>query len=269
MDRRAVIQTCRTLLRPIASLLLKCGLTWREFSVISKAIFVDVAGEEYGIKGRRTNISRVSILTGISRKEVRHQRELLDSEPEDLPNKTTDATRVLSGWHQDKYFLDQSGKPRVLPLSGEISFTHLCHRYGGNVPVTAMLKELKRVNAVAENSTGTLTVLRRYYMPVSFDAEWMLNAGTVFADLGKNINYNLQADTDKTTRFLGRATNHTIPVKALPEFRQFLEQEGQKFLEQVDAWLTEHGSDTNSDMTRLGVGLFQIQDTITDRGLRQ
>jgi hypothetical protein len=265
MDRRAIIQTCRTLLRPIASLLLKCGMTWREFSIISKAIFVDVASEEYGIKGRQTNISRMSILTGISRKEVRRQRELLDSAPEiDLPNKTTDATRLLSGWHQDKNFLDQNGKPRVLSLQGEASFSELCHRYGGNVPATAMLKELKRVNAVAENSTGTLTVLRRYYMPVSFDAEWILNAGTVFADLGTNINYNLQSDTEENpSRFLGRATNHAIPVEALPEFQKFLEQQGQEFLEQIDVWLTEHGSNTESDTTRLGVGLFQIQDTIT------
>jgi len=265
MDHRAVIQTCRTLLRPIASLLLKCGMTWREFSVISKTIFVDIAGREYGIRGRRTNISRVSILTGISRKEVRRQRELLDGEPEiDLPNKTTDATRLLSGWHQDQSFLDENGQPRVLPLHGEISFTELCRCYGGNVPVTAMLKELIRVNAVAQGSAGTLTALRRYYMPVSFDAEWILNAGAVFADLGTNINCNLQIDAENTSRFLGRATNHAIPVRVLPEFQLFLEDQGQKFLERIDAWLTEHSSDTEPDTTRLGVGLFQIQDATTD-----
>lgn len=242
-------------------------MTWREFASISKTTFVEVASEEYGIKKRQTNISRVSILTGISRKEVRRQRELLDSEPEiNLPNKTTDATRLLSGWHQDEVFLDNNKKPLALPLHGEASFTELCHRYGGNVPVTAMLKELKRVNAVAENGTDKLTVLRRYYMPVSFDAEWILNAGSVFADLGININYNLQNDAENPSRFLGRATNHSIPVKALPDFRDFLEQQGQEFLEQIDSWLTQHGSDIESNTIRVGAGLFQIQDTDKDRG---
>jgi hypothetical protein len=66
---------CGALLRPIASVVLKCGMTWREFSELSKSVFVSVATDEFGIRGRPTNISRVSILTGISRKEVKRQSE--------------------------------------------------------------------------------------------------------------------------------------------------------------------------------------------------
>ncbi len=112
MDNKAIILACRLLLRPIASLLLKCGLTWREFSAISKSVFVDVASREYGIKGRPTNISRISILTGINRREVRRQRQSLASDSDsELPNKTTDATRLLSGWHQDAEIVDKDGQP--------------------------------------------------------------------------------------------------------------------------------------------------------------
>ena len=78
LDRCAVVQTCRVLLRPIASLLLKCGMTWREFSELSKGVFVAVASDEHGLNGRPTNVSRVSILTGVSRKEIARVRGLLD-----------------------------------------------------------------------------------------------------------------------------------------------------------------------------------------------
>ena len=275
MDNKSIILACRWLLRPIASLLLKCGLTWREFSAISKLVFVDVASSEYGIKGRPTNISRISILTGINRREVRRQRQLLAGVTSDasdaddaLPNKTTDATRLLSGWHQDKEFLGNDGQPRALPLEdGEVSFKGLCRRYGGDVPVSAMLKELKRVGAVEQGADGNLRALLRYYMPVTLDAEWILNAGSVLADLGRNLNHNLQAGDDNPSQFMGRAVNRSVLVEALPEFREFLEQQGQEFLEEIDTWLTERSTDDeNANTMRLGVGLFHIEDTTDVRG---
>ena len=107
-------RACRQLLRPIASVVLKCGMTWKEFSDLSKSVFVEVASGEFGIRGRPTNVSRVSILTGISRKEVKRQRLLLEASEPGAATKTTDATRLLSGWHQDPDFLDDRGQP--LPL---------------------------------------------------------------------------------------------------------------------------------------------------------
>jgi len=98
LDAKSLIHSaCRQIVRPLASMLLRCGMTWKEFSDLSKSLFVQAATEEYGIKGRPTNISRVSILTGISRKEVKRQRELLEDDEPIVKRKTTDATRVLSG----------------------------------------------------------------------------------------------------------------------------------------------------------------------------
>jgi len=242
-------------------------MTYREFADISKSAFVEVAGEEYGIKGRLTNVSRVSLLTGISRKEVKRQRELLEQPDEQPAGKTTDATRVLSGWYQDSDFLNDDGHPLVLPLDGGgATFTKLCARYAGDIAVTTMSKELKRVGAIAEDDGGRLTAQRRYYMPTPFDPQWIMNAGSVFADLGANINHNLVADDDHPSRFLGRATDDMIDASAIPEFREFVEKHGGPFLELVDDWLANHrakqstGKHRASDRrVRLGLGMFLIQ----------
>lgn len=264
--RAAGLAACRALLRPIASLLLKCGLTWREFAAVSKGVFVAVAGTEYGLRGRPTNLSRVSILTGINRKEVARLRDLEASATPTGPGRTTDATRVLSGWHQDPEFLDERGQPRVLAeTGGGGSFEQLCRRYGGDVPASAMRKELKRVGAIAEEGHG-LRALRRFYMPVPFDPQWLENAGTMLRDLGSGISYNLSLTEGEPTRFIGRAANDGIDPDALPAFRAFLEAEGQAFLERVDAWLTAHAAaptDSNPKprsrpAVRLGVGVFSI-----------
>ncbi|MBM4221939.1 MAG: hypothetical protein FJ170_08335 [Gammaproteobacteria bacterium] len=269
LTHRAALQACQSLLRSIARLLLKCGITWREFADLGKSVLVEVASHDYGIKGRLTNVSRVAILTGIQRKEVRRLRDLLAAEGPPLPSKTSDATRVLSAWHQDPDFTDARGLPRVLPESGpEASFELLCRRHGGDIPAGAVLKELLRVGAVEESADG-LKVLRRYYMPVRFDPQWLLNAGSMLGDLGASITHNLDASARDPARFIGRATNETIDPALAAEFRAFIEAEGQQFLERVDAWLTAHetsgkrnGGGTPAGGLRVGVGVFAIQDKV-------
>ncbi len=277
LDRCAVVQTCRVLLRPIASLLLKCGMTWREFAEVSKSVFVAVASQDYGLNGRPTNVSRVSILTGVSRKEVARVRGLIEQEAAPLPNKTTDATRLLSGWHQDPDFITATGEPRVLPAEGTgASFAALWQRYGGDVPVTSMRKELERAGAITSLPDGSLRVERRYFMPRHFDPQWILNAGSMLADLGAGITHNLDVAAEAPAlpavvpskvaarRFIGRATSDSVDVEARPEFEAFVEQRGQEFLEAVDKWLTEHEARPASGgvrkRMRLGLGVFLIAD---------
>jgi Family of unknown function (DUF6502) len=271
VDRAAVVQTCRVLLRPIASLLLKCGMTWREFAAVSKSVFVAVASEDYGLNGRPTNVSRVSILTGVSRKEIARVRALLEQEAEPLPNKTTDATRLLSGWHQDPEFLTPDGEPRVLPAEGAgASFAALWRRYGGDVPVTSMRKELERAGAITTLPDGALRAERRYFMPRRFDPQWILNAGSMLRDLGTGITHNLDVGTELPSagggppqkRFIGRATSDSVDAAALPEFEAFVEKNGQEFLERIDKWLTEHEArpapGAARKRMRLGLGVFLI-----------
>jgi len=258
-------------MRPIASLLMRCGMTWKEFAELCKSVFVEVASEEYGIRGRKTNVSRTAILTGISRKEVKRQRDLLEAERPITSGKTTDATRVLSGWHQDARFTDSQGNPLELPLEGgNPSFNELIDRYGGDIPRGAMLKELKAAKAVIETEPGTLRAIRRHYMPVQFDPERLSVAGFVLGDIGDTVNYNLTRDEQMPSRFLGSAINEHIDPKALPAFREFMEGEGEQFLERLDDWLSKHelASDATADKqrVRLSVGVYASEDINSQRG---
>jgi hypothetical protein len=60
------------------------------------------------------------------------------------------------------------------------------------------------------------------------------------------------------------AVNDRIPATVLKEFRRVLEQEGQAFLERMDAWLAEHqvppSQGAEAELLRLGVGVYHIQD---------
>jgi len=263
-SKSATQQACRLLLRPIASMVLKCGMTWKEFSDLSKSTFVEVATDEYGIKGRPTNISRVSILTGIARKEVKRQRDLLRNESPVDKGKTTDASRVLSGWHQDPLYLDTDGNPKSIPESGAVpSFESLCATYGGDISRTAMQKELEKTRAVERTPGGKLKAISRFYQPAVHDDENLRWAVSLIRDLVETMNNNVFLDDSHVARFGRKAENEHMPVSAIPAFRKFLEQRGQAFLEEVDDWLTEQvANDTikTTKYVRIGVGMFAIED---------
>ena len=264
LDQNALLSAIRAILRPIVGLLLKFGLPYREFVELAKSVFVEVASSDYGIRGRPTNISRVAILTGLSRKEVKRQRDLLAAEEPAPANKTSAATRVLSGWYQDEDFLNKNGKPRKLRSdSSRNQFEDLCSRYAIEIPPSTMLKELIRVGAVEETTDGELKVKLRYYMPTQLDPQWIMNAGSYLADLTTTINHNLSVEEGSSTQFIGRATEPEIPVDLEPKFQQFVAEQGQQFLETIDDWLADHRvsikENPDTETIRLGAGVFFIR----------
>jgi hypothetical protein len=263
-SKSALAACCRGLLRPLARLLLRSGLSWKEFAEIAKGAYVQVATDEFGIRGRPTNVSRVAILTGIGRREVRRQRAALDAAPETVPTYLNAATRVLAAWHQEPEFLDAAGKPLDLPAQGASpSFEELWRRHGGDLPMGALLKELQNVGAVQALPDKQLRVLQRAYIPSRLDPEKVLRAGTVFEDFGNTVVHDLLAQPGETLRFERRASNTLVDARALPEFRKLVESEGQAMLERIDAWLTAHSVDADqvpaARAVRLGVGVYHIQ----------
>jgi hypothetical protein len=261
-NKETILAAFRLIFRPIAKILLFAGITWKEVSEVCKATMVEVASAEYGIKGRPTNASRVAILTGFTRKEVGRLRNVLASEDTQVNDRMNHATRVLSGWYSDVDFRGDGGAPAALsPDSDGASFADLCKRYASDVPATTMLKELKKVGAVVEGDDGQLIVQTRYYMPRKMDPELVLSSGSVMQDLGNTVAHNLYRDTGEAARFERRAHNTRIPASARSRFQDFLEDEGQAFLERVDQWLTDNEiqNESTEKVIRLGLGAYWIE----------
>jgi len=265
-----VLTACRLALRPLVRLLLKSGVTWREFEEVAKTAYVEVATDEFGVRGRPTNISRVAILTGINRRDVRKHRALAETDVPPAPQAMNAAQRVLSGWYQDAEFLEAGGSPLEIPVEGPgASFLELWRRYGGDIPMRALLKELLAAESVKETSDGRMKVLSRTYIPPQADPAKTLRAGSVMEDLGRTVVHDLLAPPGAPLRFERRAENDAVDPRHLNEFRKYLDEQGMKLLENVDAWLTEHQVNPDKDSSRapirLGVGVYHIQDD-KDRG---
>jgi hypothetical protein len=265
-SRQQILGASRQWLQPLTHVLIRGGITWREFAELARAAYVNVATQKFGKRGRPTNVSRTAVLTGLSRRDVRKQRELLTQAPPVAGGYVTKASLVLSTWHLDAEFLDKKGQPATLPIEGERrSFAALVQRCaGGDVPMTTLLKELIDAGAVRLRGKDRLQVLQRSYIPHPLDEQLVRLWGSVLTDIATTYVHNLTKAPKLPARFERAAVNDRIDARALPEFRKFLEHEGQAFLERIDAWLTAHqvapDSDRAGEAIRLGVGTYHIQD---------
>jgi len=258
-----VLRACRAMLRPIVRMLLKSGIVHRDLMRVTREVYVDVARSEFGLGGRPTSISRTALLTGLARKEVRRIMDLMDTGGDICfePAAQDRITRVLSGWFQDKEYLTRDGQPLALPVDGPApSFASLKARYGGDVPASAILRELLNCGNVQKTADGLLLPVYRNYAPNPAEPEHVLRAGSVIEDIGNTVVRNLYRDTNKMKWLERRATNTKIPEHLLPEFREKLSTEAQRFLEQIDAWMSQHeAADETQKTIRVGLGMYIIK----------
>ena len=61
------------------------GITYTYLADLLKGVFVEVADREFCIEGKAQTDSRISLLTGVHRKDVRRLRELEANSAEEIP----------------------------------------------------------------------------------------------------------------------------------------------------------------------------------------
>lgn len=107
----------------------------------------------------RVNISRLSVATGMTRKEVSALLNDASSNRGATIRRIGQqrALRVLRGWLVDPRFQKSNGQPDELPYrAGKRSFTLLVKNYGGDVTPKSVLRELERIEVVEVMKSGAL-----------------------------------------------------------------------------------------------------------------
>src|SRR4030066_916745 len=190
---RALSAAVPPLLRPLVRLLLRNGVPVGTCYDLAKRVYVDVATEEFGIPRRKQSKSRVSIITGLSRKEVLRVKRLPGTDDMGALQRYNRAARVISGWGRDRNFTDESGDPIDLPFEGgNASFKRLVRFYSGEAPARAALDERLRVGAAEGTSGGKIHLLERSYVPKKGEVEKIGILGTDVSDLISTIDHNIR-----------------------------------------------------------------------------
>ncbi|THI86483.1 MAG: hypothetical protein CAF41_008315 [Nitrospira sp. CG24A] len=255
------------LLRPLVRILLRNNISHRTFAELAKLVYAEVANAEFGIAGKKQTISRIAILTGLTRKEVQRLLAQPPGTRSIMEEEYHRASRVITGWVRDSEFGDGKGHPHPLRMEGKrASFSALVKRYSGDIPVRAMLDELLRVGAVKHLKDGRTCLLSRGYIPLKGPVEKLHVLGTDTADLIATIDHNMYQKPSKP-RFQRKVMYDNVPVEVAKEFQVLAAAQGQELLEAIDRWLSHRDRDVNpaakgTGRVRVGLGIYQFEEQL-------
>jgi hypothetical protein len=266
--QQRVLLATMACLRPLARVLLRTGINYRQFAEIAKDAFLEEALAERDGRGRGANVSRIAVRTGLSRKEVarikarRASVEAAAVEAFSALQSSGHAARALQLWHVDPRYVSGDGTPRDLLFSGEeVSFTSLVRQVGGDIPAGAVRAELMAARAVVELSSGHLRPVKRYFVPGDVDEELVVGLTHIVHPVMEGLARN--TGPLKNDPFVQRLaySDRLIPA-AVPLFRQIARVQCADFVQSIDDWLSsnEIGSDVQTkNPTRVGVGVFYFE----------
>lgn len=263
-----ILRACHSFLVPVARFLLRGGISYLDFANVCKAAFVRVARDEFGIRGRPTNSSRIAAMTGIPRKEVSRIREALDAYHDDAKRALSPLSDVLQHWYTNGAYLDDEGKPLPLPLEGDPpSFTGLVRECAGDVPVGAVRTELIRYGAVVADSAGVLRAIRREVVPDSFDMKLVSAVTFSLASLAQTIAHNSDPDREDPGRVERYVQSDPLSLEVREHLRPLIRERVERFTREMDDLLAQYGETTSETLTdkecRIGIGMYYFEDSET------
>jgi hypothetical protein len=253
------------ILSPLVRVLLRNGVSHGTFADIAREVFVQVAMKEFALQNRKQTVSRISVLTGLTRKAVKELMEKPAGGSRELAETYNRAARVIAGWRRDREFQNDRGLPADLPFRGEQgSFSALVRKYSGDIPPRAVFDELERTRAVSRLADGRVQLLVNAYLPTMDKRMKMHILGTDAGQLIDTIGHNLEADKDRAF-FQRKVAYDNLPYEALESFRKSGAAQSQKLLERLDSELAKKDRDGNPAIKgtgryTAGVGIYYFEE---------
>lgn len=195
------------LLRPLVRLCIRGGMTFPALAQLLRELFVNVAEHDFALEGKEQTDSRVSLLTGIHRKEVARLRGA-GAPVNETPATLSRTSAIIARWIAAPEFTDAKGDP--LPLrrtaSGDApSFESLVASITKDVRPRAVLDEWLDRELVTINDDEQIVLVDAAFVPRGDDdRKWHY--------LGRNLHDHIAAAADNvsstTPHFLERAVHY-------------------------------------------------------------
>lgn len=231
----------RSLCRGLVKLCFRLRITLPVIVGELKQVFIEVAREELQRQGYETNVSRISLATGLSRQEIM-RLGASDAAPDS--RSATLLTKVIGNWQVLPDYSNRS-KARPLTYGGESSeFFALVRSVSSNIHPGTVLFELQRCGLVdIEGDRAKLLEAVNYF---SKDPErGYVLLGRSLTTLIEAVYENLLRAESPSRNFHIHTTYDNIRPEVLPEIRRWMRREGEDFHRRVREFLSAHDRDVN------------------------
>jgi len=153
------------LLRPLVRLFIRTGITFPALSQLLRELYINVAEYDFALPDKAQTDSRVSLLTGIHRKEVSKLRGA-GAPIHNTPATLSWSSRIIAHWLAAPAYTDALGAPRPLPRSGEApSFEALVASITKDLRPRAVLDEWLDRNLVSIDENGFIRLEEKAFLP--------------------------------------------------------------------------------------------------------
>lgn len=231
----------KRLLWPIVRLLIARGVQLPAVVAALKQLYVEVASTDFRIDEKPPTDSRVSVLTGVHRRDVRSIRK--DGLPSSASSPMSLSATVIGRWLGDPAF-SKDGQPLVLNRladEAEPSFEALFHEVSRDVHPRTILDDLINQKLVEwDEESDTVRLLGHAFVPTT-DGEGLMR----FFEMNLHDHLaaavgNLLDDHDRG-QFLERAVyyNRLLPA-SVDEIEQHARNLGDKVLSELNSTALRH-----------------------------
>ena len=212
------------LLRPVVRFCLRRGFSFQAFVESARDLFIDEASNILRASGEEPNVSRLSAMTGINRRQLTDRAE----RKAPLNPNSTMMSRVIGQWQEDRRFCSSRGRPKLLSYEGTSSEFHtLVGIVSKDLNPYTLLKELERSKNVERTADG-LRLLARVFLATGKVEEGFSLLSEDIDDLVKTVEWNVLG-SPKVPNLHLRTEYTRIRADRAAEVREWLLEEGSRF----------------------------------------
>jgi hypothetical protein len=241
----------KALLRPAVQLLMKRGLGAKEILKLIREVLIDAAEDEIRKVSSKVNASRISVITGINRHEVREILDARESAGKAAPPPVgeTLAAKIISQWEQNRRFASKPGKPRKLSFQGAGSeFFELVESVNGGINPATVLFELER-RKIVQKDGETVELIRQVNPPAEEESQLLLLLARDLQALVESVEQNISPNKPGIGNLHIRTEFDGIYASHIPEIRKWLIDEGRASQQRVRNYLAMFDRDLNPQTT--------------------
>jgi hypothetical protein len=247
------------------------NLTYTFAIDVLKALFVEVADEEFAINNKRQTDSRISLMSGVHRKDVRRLRDMKPNVEDVMPDNVSLGAQIIALWNANEKYLNEEGMPKPLTrfaaANAEASFEGLVRSVSTDIHPRAVLDEWLRLGIAkvdAENFVHLTTDM--------FIAQEGFEEKVYY--FGHNLHDHAQAAASNVlgmqTTYLERCVHYdTLTTNSIDQIAEIAKKLGMKNLRDInkasDA-LAMKDKDDASATKRMTYGIYfyheEMQPTV-------
>ena len=262
--QEGLIRATAEVTRPFVQRLLALGVPFGWVERRLREVFIAVAEAEFALPGRRATDSRIALLTGINRKEVRRMRAAGTAAAAPGTFSMNYVASLIARWRTDPRTRDATGRPRVLPYQAArgASFMRLAHEVTSDLAPGVLLEHLAATGAV-DVRDGMVALRVDAYVPRAGSAEQLQILAEDPGELVETMLRNVMAEG--ADRLLQRKVSYdNLGSDAAARVRREIRREGERFLDRLDRLLARYDRDRNPKAPggarrRVGVGVYVFE----------